>query len=308
MGLMRTAFLAGSRSVWLRERATRYGFVRRSVSRFMPGETLDDALLAARALQDKGASSVLTQLGENVADAAEADAVRRHYLQVMDQAAARGLDAQISVKPTQLGLDLAPRLCRDHLLALLERAEQRKTFVWIDMESSSYVDATLGLFRDARAASSRVGVCLQAYLRRTPADLDALLPLRPALRLVKGAYQEPAGRAFPEKQDVDEAYVALATRILRQPGGPAMLAIGTHDARLIERLRTTIRETAVEGAAYEFEMLYGIQRPLQARLVEAGERLRVLISYGSYWFPWYMRRLAERPANVGFVIRNLFSG
>ena len=308
MGLMRTLFLAGSRSVWLRERATRYGFVRRSVSRFMPGETLEDALLAARGLQDKGATSVLTQLGENVADAGEADAVQRHYLDVLDQAAARGLDAQISVKPTQLGLDLDPQLCRAHLAALLKRAEERRNFVWIDMEGSDYVDATLDLFRGARAVSSRIGVCLQAYLRRTPADLEGLLPLRPALRLVKGAYQEPADRAFPRKQDVDAAYLALATRILGQPGGPEMLAIGTHDPRLIERLRAVAKERGVPRAAYEFEMLYGIQRALQARLVEGGDRLRVLISYGSYWFPWYMRRLAERPANVGFVVRNFFSG
>jgi proline dehydrogenase len=308
MGLMRTLFLAGSRSVWLRERATRYAFVRRSVSRFMPGETLEAALHAARALQDKGMSSVLTQLGENVADPDEADAVKRHYLDVLDQAAARGLDAQISVKLTQLGLDLDPQLCRAHLEALLKRAEERRSFVWIDMEGSSYVDATLELFRAARALSSRVGVCLQAYLRRTPADLEALLPLRPALRLVKGAYQEPVDRAFPRKEDVDEAYFALATRILGEPGGPQMLAIGTHDPRLIDRLRRVASERGVMRAAYEFEMLYGIQRALQGRLVAGGDGLRILISYGTYWFPWYMRRLAERPANVAFVARNLFSG
>jgi proline dehydrogenase len=308
MGLMRTLFLAGSRSAWLRERATRYAFVRRSVSRFMPGEALEDALVAAQRLQEMGMTSVLTQLGENVADAGEADAVKRHYLEVMEQAAARGLDAQISVKPTQLGLDLDRRLCRDHLEALVKRAEERRSFVWIDMEGSSYVDATLELFRTARATSSRVGVCLQAYLRRTPADIEALLPLRPALRLVKGAYQEPADRAFPRKQDVDEAYLKLATRILEQPGGPEMLAIGTHDPRLIGRLRAIAKERAVPSAAYEFEMLYGIQRALQGHIVKGGDRLRVLISYGTYWFPWYMRRLAERPANVGFVVRNLFSG
>ena len=308
MGLMRTVFLAGSQSPWLRERAMRYPFVRRSVSRFMPGETLEDALRATQELQLKGMSTVLTQLGENVADAGEADAVQRHYLDVLEQAAARGLDAQISVKPTQLGLDLDPQLCRAHLAALLKRAEERRNFVWIDMEGSDYVDATLDLFRGARAVSSRIGVCLQAYLRRTPADLEGLLPLRPALRLVKGAYQEPADRAFPRKQDVDAAYLELATRILGQPGGPEMLAIGTHDPRLIERLRAVAKERGVPRAAYEFEMLYGIQRALQARLVEGGDRLRVLISYGSYWFPWYMRRLAERPANVGFVVRNFFSG
>jgi proline dehydrogenase len=176
------------------------------------------------------------------------------------------------------------------------------------MESSAYVDATLDLYRRARASSKRVGVCLQAYLRRTPADLEALLPLRPALRLVKGAYQEPAERAFPRKSDVDQAYFALATRALGASGtGADILAIGTHDARLVQRLRATIAERGLPRSAYEFEMLYGIQRALQARLVAEGQRLRVLISYGAYWFPWYMRRLAERPANVAFVARNLFS-
>ena len=308
MGLMRTAFLAGSRSVWLRKRAMRYAFVRRSVSRFMPGEGLEDALEATRQLQEKGASAVLTQLGENVADADEAEAVRRHYLDVLDQAAARGLDAQISVKPTQLGLDLDAKLCLAHLTSLLERAERNGSFVWIDMESSTYVDATLALYRQARAGSKRVGVCLQAYLRRTPADLESLLPLRPALRLVKGAYQEPPERAFPRKADVDAAYFALATRALGASDAAAeILAIGTHDARLVQRLRATIAERRLPRSAYEFEMLYGIQRALQSQLVAGGLPLRVLISYGAYWFPWYMRRLAERPANVWFVARNLFS-
>jgi proline dehydrogenase len=309
MGLMRNAFLAGSRSAWLRGRAMRYGFVRRSVSRFMPGETLEDALRATRQLQEKGASTVLTQLGENIKDTAEAEAVRRHYLDVLDQAKARGLDAQISVKPTQLGLDLDRELCLGHLTALLERAERHQSFVWIDMESSAYADATLDLFRRARALSPRVGVCLQAYLRRTPADLEALLPLRPALRLVKGAYQESADVAFPRKADVDEAYFALARRALAADGGDAaeILAIGTHDPRLIERLRATIAERGLPRSTYEFEMLYGIQRALQARLVAQGLPLRILISYGAYWFPWYMRRLAERPANVWFVARNLLS-
>jgi proline dehydrogenase len=310
MGLMRNAFHAGSRSAWLRERAMRSRVVRRSVSRFMPGEALDDALQATRALQQQGAGTVLTQLGENIEDASEAEAVRRHYLEVLDLAHARGLDAQISVKPTQLGLDLDRDLCLAHLKVLVERAEKLGNFVWIDMESSAYVDATLELFRKARASSSRVGVCLQAYLRRTPSDMEALLPLRPALRLVKGAYQEPADVAVPRKADVDEAYFALARRALGADGGDAaeVLAIGTHDPRLIDRLRATIAERGLPRSAYEFEMLYGIQRPLQARLVEGGDRLRVLISYGSYWFPWYMRRLAERPANVGFVVRNFFSG
>jgi proline dehydrogenase len=306
LGILRRVLLAGSRSAWLRAQATRRGFVRRSVSRFMPGERLEDALAAAAALRDKGASAILTRLGENVTDAAEADEVTRHYLDVIEAASARGLDAQISVKPTQLGLDLDRAVCQRNLETLVAAATAAGSFVWIDMEASGYVDATLDLFRRARAGSARVGVCLQAYLRRTAADLEALRPLQPAIRLVKGAYMEPPAVAFPDKKDVDENFFTLATSLLGAERPPAsLLGIATHDARLVDRLRAFIARARTPREAYEFEMLYGIQRPLQSRLVAQGERPRVLVSYGEYWFPWYMRRLAERPANVWFVVRNL---
>jgi len=310
MSLMRSLLLAGSQSPWLRAHATRYPFVRRSVSRFMPGERLEDALAAARGLQGRGASAILTCLGENVRDAAAAEAVKRHYLDVLEQVAAAGLPAQISVKLTQLGLDLGSEEHVDHLLALLERAEATRGFVWIDMESSAYVDATLEAFRRARRASSRVGVALQAYLRRTASDLEALLPLDPAIRLVKGAYAEPVERAFAAKREVDQSYFSLATRFLSAAGGRAgaLLGIATHDRHLVQGLRAFAVEHGVPAAGYEFEMLYGIQRRLQAQLLDEGCALRVLISYGEYWFPWYMRRLAERPANVLFLVRSLLSG
>jgi proline dehydrogenase len=310
MGIMRSVLLAGSQSVWLRKKAMRYPFVRRSVSRFMPGETADDALAAAGTLKGQGITTILTHLGENLTDAAEADTVTRHYLEVLDKITAAGLDAQVSVKLTQLGLDLDPGKCFDNLMTLVKKAEAAGNFIWIDMEYSNYVDLTLDLYKRARAASAKVGVCLQSYLRRTAADLESLLPLGPAIRLVKGAYKEPPDRAFPRKSDVDENFYKLAMRLLdpevRKAGG--MLGIGTHDPRLIERLLALITEKGVPASAYEVEMLYGIQRPLQTRLVAEGRRLRVLISYGEYWFPWYMRRLAERPANVWFVVRNMFSG
>ena len=310
MALMRSVLLAGAQSVWLRERASRFPFVRRSVSRFMPGEQLEDALQAAGGLKGAGTGTILTYLGENLSDAAAARDVTREYLQVLARVGDLGLDTQISVKPTQLGLDQDPGFCFENLMTLVERAAAGGNFVWIDMESSSYVDATLDLFRRARAASPRVGVCLQAYLRRTAADLESLLPLGSAIRLVKGAYREPPDLAFPRKRDVDERFFSLATRFLAE--GPrhegSLLGIATHDPRLVDRLRAFASASGVPPGAYEFEMLYGIQRPLQARLVEGGGRLRVLISYGDYWFPWYMRRLAERPANVLFVARNLLTG
>jgi proline dehydrogenase len=214
------------------------------------------------------------------------------------------------VKPTQLGLDLDKELCYRNLQRLVDRAAERNNFVWIDMESSPYVDPTLELFRRARARSPRVGVAVQAYLYRTAADIETLIPLGSAIRLVKGAYLEPPAIAFPKKADVDENFYKLATRLLaddaQRPGG--LLHIATHDPRLCDRLSAFIDERRVPKPAYEYAMLYGIQRPLQQRLVASGRPLRVLIAYGEYWFPWYMRRLAERPANVWFVVKNMFAG
>jgi proline dehydrogenase len=307
MSLIRNVLLAGSTSAWLREQATRRTFVRRSVSRFMPGERVEDALEAGRPLEAQGINTILTRLGENLSHVEEAEEITQHYLDVLDKVAASGLDAQISVKPTQLGLDHDAPLCQRNLDRLVERAEQRNNFVWIDMESSPYVDPTLKLFRTTRARSGRIGVALQAYLYRTANDVEDLLPLGAAIRLVKGAYLEPPDVAYPKKRDVDENYDRLARRLLsadaRRPS--ALLHIATHDVALIDRLTRFITERQVPASAYEFAMLYGIQRGQQQRLAREGRRLRVLISYGEYWFPWYMRRLAERPANVWFVVRNL---
>lgn len=275
----------------------------------MPGERLEDALAAAGQLQKAGAGILLTRLGENVNEAGEALAVTRHYLDVFERVAAAGLDAQISIKLTQLGLDLDASLCQRNLIALVEAAERSQNFVWIDMESSAYVDRTIALYRQARAISRRVGVCLQAYLYRTADEVEALLPLGPAVRIVKGAYKEPASVAFPRKRDVDENFFALATRLLRDDARAAesFLGVATHDRRLIARIEAHVKRERIPTSAFEVEMLYGIQRPLQQRLAREGRPLRVLIAYGEYWFAWYMRRLAERPANVLFVLKNLFA-
>ena len=308
MSLMRKALLAGSTNAWLRERATRTAFVRRAVARFMPGESVEDALRAAAELKPQGITTILTKLGENLTGVDEAEEVTRHYLDVIDRIAESGLDAQISIKPTQLGLDLDRALCERNLDRLLARAEQRNAFVWIDMESSPYVDPTLALFRRARAQTMRVGIALQAYLYRTADDVESLVPLGAAIRVVKGAYLEPPDIAFPRKADVDASYFKLCTRLLaadaRVPG--ALLHIATHDVPLADRLAAYISAHDVPSSAYEFAMLYGIQRGQQQRLAREGRRLRVLISYGEYWFPWYMRRLAERPANIWFVVRTMF--
>jgi len=305
---MRKALLAASTNAWLRDRVTKWGFVRRSVTRFMPGERIEDALAAAKEQQKLGITTILTRLGENLTREEEFEEVTQHYLEVIDRVADADLDAHISVKPTQLGLDLDRALCERNIDRLIERAEQKGNFVWIDMEGSPYVEPTLELYRRSRAKTARVGIALQAYLYRTPQDVESLIPLGPAIRIVKGAYLEPPNIAYPKKSDVDEAFYKLCARLLSPDAQKTgtLLHIATHDIPLADRLLAYIRQSDVPKAAYEFAMLYGIQRSQQQRLAREGVRLRVLISYGEYWFPWYMRRLAERPANVWFVIRTMW--
>jgi proline dehydrogenase len=263
---------------------------------------------AAAAQEALGVGTIFTKLGENLTRVEEAEEVTQHYLDVLDKVKSAGLRAQISVKPTQLGLDLDKELCFRNLQRLVDRAEERGNFVWIDMESSPYVDPTLDLFRRTRARSARIGIAIQAYLYRTADDVESLVPLGSAIRLVKGAYLEPASVAYPKKSDVDENFYTLSCRLLREDARTAggLLHMATHDPVLVDRLIAFIEGQRVPKDAYEFAMLYGIQRGLQQRLVSAGRPLRVLIAYGEYWFAWYMRRLAERPANVMFVIKNIF--
>lgn len=293
----------------MRERATRYRFVRRAVSRFMPGETAEDALACARDFKQRRIGTVFTLLGENVSDPAEAERVTAQYLELLDRVHALELESEVSVKLTQLGLDLDPRLCHANLVRIIERAGSAST-VWIDMEASQYVDATLEMYRRARKAYPNVGVCLQAYLHRTAADVASLIPLGASIRLVKGAYKEPAAVAFSRKDRVDENFFQIAARLLAAEAQAAHVraAFATHDLKLIRKI-TDYAESRKLGKddGFEFQMLYGIQRQEQLRLAREGWKSVVLVAYGSYWFPWYMRRLAERPANVLFVVRNLLA-
>lgn len=309
MSIARKLLLALSTNAWLRDHATKTAFVRRSVSAFMPGERLEDAMTASARQQAQGVGTIFTKLGENLTRIDEAEEVTQHYLDALDKIQAAGLDAQISVKPTQLGLDLDKELCFRNLQRLIDRAAERQNFVWLDMESSPYVDPTLDLFRRTRARSPLVGIAIQAYLHRTERDIESLLPLGSAIRLVKGAYLEPPDVAFPAKADVDANYFKLCCRLLSDEAQRAgtLLHVATHDPVLVDRLGAFITEHRVPNTAYEYAMLYGIQRPLQQRIAQSGRRIRVLIAYGEYWFPWYMRRLAERPANVWFVVKNLFA-
>jgi proline dehydrogenase len=301
--------IKGSESMWLRERASKAPFVRRAVSRFMPGESFDDMIGAARVMAGQGVQAVFTRLGEGVKDVAEAEAVLQHYLEGIERIARLKLACEPSIKLTQLGLDIDRDLAYGHLRTLASHTHSLGTYLWVDMEQSSYVDVTLDFVRRLKSEWPGIGVCLQAYLFRTREDLVDLVGRGIGVRLVKGAYNEPATIAFPKKSEVDANYLALAQTML-EPGSRvsgARAVFGTHDAALIDTIRRHASSAHVSPAEYEFHMLYGIQRAEQFRLAREGASVRVLIAYGSYWFPWYMRRLAERPANVWFVARSVFS-
>lgn len=310
MGAVRTLLLKGSQSHWLATRVPKRKFVQRAVRRFMPGETLDAALATAEQLRGLGMSTVVTLLGEAITDRAEAEHVTAHYVEAYERIQRSGLPTEISVKPSQMGLDVGKDVCAAQLETLAAQADAGGSFLWIDMEATPYVDATLELYRALRSRHANVGVCLQSYLYRSAEDLEQLLPLAPAIRLVKGAYSEPPNLAFPRKHDVDENFMRLAKRLLsaeaRELG--VRVGFGTHDMRLIDRVRDFAEGAGLARDAHEVQMLYGIRRNDQVRLTAEGQSVRVLVSYGSAWFPWYMRRLAERPANLLFVMRSLVSG
>jgi len=307
MSIARTLLLRASRSTWLEEQFRRRSFARRAVRRFMPGEDVTSALDAAAALAPARIGSVLTALGERVTTRDEADKVREHYDGVLDAIRARALPTHVSVKLTHLGLDVDRAFCTASVQQLADRAAATGTMLWIDIEESHYVDATLEIYRAARARQPRIGVCLQAYLRRTPTDLDSILGVGGSVRLVKGAYAEPPEIAFPRKADTNEAYFTLAQRMLQAatPGQPQVF--GTHDLALLDRIRERATGLRLPAKVWEVHMLYGIQSAAQRALAANGVSVRCLISYGTRWFPWYVRRLAERPANVWFVLRSMVS-
>ena len=303
---MRTVLLWMARNAWLKANLPKLFFMRRAVRKFMPGETLESALDASIPLRDAGIGTIYTRLGENLTAIEEADAVADHYVEVLDAIKARGLAGEISVKPTQLGLDLDEERTLEHLVRLARHAAETGSFLWVDMEGSVYTEPTIRLYERLRGVEPRTGLCLQAYLKRTASDIERLLPLDPAIRLVKGAYDEPATIAYRAKRQVDASYLSLAVRFLTAgKGRPIRLGLGTHDVELVEQIASAAAAAGIDRAGYEIEMLYGIRSKEQRRLVAAGFRVVTLIAYGEHWYPWYMRRLAERPANVTFALRSL---
>ena len=303
---MRSLLLWCAQNHWLSTHVPRWRFARRAVKRFLPGEQFDDALKAAISFKARGIGALFTRLGENVRDLSEALATVEHYESVLSTIAAAGVDAEISVKPTQLGLDIDADAAYSNLERLARAAAKVESFLWLDMEGSSYTQATLDLYRRLRADHPRTGVCLQAYLYRTVADALGLLPLKPAIRLVKGAYAEPRDRAFTAKKDVDASYLALCSLLLAEvKRGRLRLVLGTHDVELVARATRFAHALGLESKQVEVNMLYGIRTDQQVRLAAEGYVVKDLIAYGDAWYQWYLRRLAERPANVTFVARQL---
>ena len=299
MSIARALLLRASRSKWLAEQFRRRKFAKRAVKRFMPGEDAGAALDAAEGFAKINIGTLFTELGEQIENIAEAEQVRDDYIELLDAIRARHLPSHVSVKATHLGMRLDPAFCRQAVIALAKHAEEMGSLLWIDMEESWYVDETLALFRDVRAAGRQVGLAMQSYLYRTPKDVESLLPLQPTVRLVKGAYNEPKEMAFPKKADTDRAYLEIGEQLLK---GGAHTIFGTHDMKIIDEIR---RRHGNNG--YEVHMLYGIKSADQRALAAGGVTVKVLISYGEHWFPWYVRRLAERPANVWFVVKNMWS-
>ncbi len=303
--MLRTLLLELAKSSRLRRWITSNAATRRMAHRFVPGEELSPAIEAVRACNQAGMSASLDHLGENVVTRQDAESARTSYTEALDRIAAEGVDSNVSLKLTHLGLDLGGEFCAEQLRLVTRRAEELGNFVRVDMESSAYTDRTLRLLKQARAESSAVGTVIQAYLYRSEEDIRELLGMGCRIRLVKGAYKEPSRIAFPRKKDVDANFIKLMKILL--PSG-IYHALATHDPRMIEAAIRFAAEQNISKDKFEFQMLYGIRTDLQSSLVRQGYRVRVYIPFGRDWFPYFMRRLAERPANLVFFVKNFLRG
>ena len=296
--------------LYLSNRPRIFRFVRnnrlakRFAKRFVAGETLDEAVAAVAALNAKGITASLDLLGESVTNEREARAAGAQYLGVLDRIHERKLDANVSLKLTAMGLDISEELCISVMQDVLDRARELSTFVRLDMEGSAYTERTLNMFADRLypAYKDHVGIVLQSYLYRTRSDVERAVQLGCRVRLCKGAYKEPASVAFPEKEEVDRNYVLCMRMLLDKGNYPG---IATHDPRIIDDAKRYVDERQIDRSRFEFQMLYGIRRDLQEQLVRDGYRMRVYVPFGTQWYPYLMRRLAERPANVAFITGNI---
>lgn len=296
-----------SENKFMKERIPKMGFVRKAVKKFMPGETEEAALIAAAEFSKLGIPSVFTKLGENISQLSEAIAVRDHYLQLIDKIAEINLDIEISVKLTQLGFDLSEEETLNNFITIVKKAKEKlNNAVFIDMEGSLYTQRTIDFYKKCKKDFDNVGLCVQAYLFRTEKDIEELLSFNPLIRIVKGAYKEPHSLVFKEKERVDDNFFKLAINLLVESRQKNIRPIfATHDEKLINRIIQEAERIGIDKSAFEFQMLYGIKTSTQKKLAKDGFNFRVLIAYGESWYPWYMRRLAERPANIWFVIKNI---
>jgi proline dehydrogenase len=296
--------------LWLSERQGMFNFVRRNglarrfASRFVAGESVEQGVEAARELGRRGITASLDLLGESITIESEATAARDQYLRMLDQMAASGVEVNVSVKLTQMGLDISEALCVANMIAILEQAAALNGFVRLDMEGSDYTERTLEFFRRRLFDRFRAhcGVVIQSMLRRSEQDIENLIAMGARVRLCKGAYLEPPEVAFPDKADVDRNYVRLMERLLVAGNYPGL---ATHDQAIIAHVREFTRRQGISSDRFEFQMLYGVRRDLQDGLRKAGYRLRVYIPFGTQWYPYLMRRLAERPANIAFMLGNI---
>jgi len=301
----RTALLYLSRQHALKGFLSRVPGFKQVTRRFIAGENIDDAIEAIRQLNALGITASFDHLGESISSPAEAEADVREYLHVLSRIERTGINSNVSVKPTQLGLDIDEHLCLRNIQRIVEAAAGLGNFVRIDMEDSARTDATLRIFYKLRSDFENVGIVLQSYLYRTEKDLANVLAMKGRVRLCKGAYDEPESVAFPRKADVDANFVRL-TGVLLSSG--IYHGIATHDEAMIRATREFAARENIPNDRYEFQMLYGIRRDLQTKLVKAGYRMRTYVPYGEFWYPYFMRRLAERPANIWFVLKNLLKG
>jgi len=300
--LSRAAILHAAESARLQRVVQNQG-MRLGAARFVAGETLDECVTVLRRLNEAGLHANTTLLGEAVSDPAHAARVTDEYERILDRIAAEELRANVALKLTHLGLSFDPQLAYTNLERVVTHAGGVGAFIRIDMEQSEYLDPTLEIYERLRAVGhDNVGTVLQTYLYRTPDDLERLLPLRPNLRIVKGAYLEPADIAYPEKQDVDRAYVEVVERGLR---GGAYIAVATHDEAIIRQVQAFAKREGIGPDRFEFQMLYGVRSALQRSIAAEGYKVLVATPFGPDWYPYLMRRLAERPANLGFFLRNL---
>lgn len=308
--MLRAALLRLSQETHLRDLTVHFGPARRVARRFVAGETLEGAIRVVQALNRVGILATLDHLGENVTNEGETRRATSEYIGLLQEIARQRVKSTISVKLTHLGLPLDRELCYQNLRSVVEEANKHGSIVEIDMEGSDYTAPTLDLYRHLQRDFDNLLVCIQAYLYRSRGDLLALLPLGPRIRLCKGAYHEPADIAFPSKSDVDENYRQLLTILWSAEGQRhgAYAAVATHDQRIISWTMDHAPEYGMAKDAFEYQMLYGIRRDLVDRLNRDGYRVRVYVPYGIQWYPYFMRRLAERPANFFFLLRHLFRG